>query len=166
MTPKQPLAMVRCHLDDSDDSSNRRYVPAFEFELWRHFMATQHGRPVTVDEVSVWLPENPEMLDEDIDPETLEPVLRVRFEKPASPGSGPIVPVVRFLPIETYPVAKEALLGHFDERCQNSLEETPGYFVTAGERHDTGPAHDLAFPAPAQHANAFQDVQLNIPCER
>lgn len=144
MTPKQPLAMVRCHLDDDrDHCSNRRYVPAFEFELWRHFMATQHGRPVTVDEVSVWLPEGPAILGDAIDPETLEPVLRVRFEKPASPGSGPIVPVVRFLPIETYPAAKEALLGHFDERCQNSLEETPGYFVTAIERHDTESARDL-----------------------
>ena len=137
MTLKQPLAMVRCHLDNNDDHSNVRYVPAFEFELWRHFMATQHGRPVTVDEVSVWLPEDPAILDEDIDPEMLEPVLCVRFEKPAPLGSGSIVPVVRFLAIETYPEAKEALLGHFDEGCQRTLRETPGYFLIASESSGT-----------------------------
>ena len=43
------------------------------------------------------------------------------------------MPVVRFLPVETYPEAKEALLGHFDEDCRESLEETPGYFLTAIE---------------------------------
>ena len=123
--------MVRCHLDGSEDSHNVRYIPASEFELWRHFMSTQYSRPVTVDEVSVWRPESPEMLDDDIDAETLEPVLRVRFEKPGPEGS--IVPVVRFFPYETYPEAKEALLSHFDEDCQESLDETPGYFVAATE---------------------------------
>ena len=130
MPQESPLPMVRCRLDGSDDSSNVRYVPASEFELWRHFMASQHGRPVTVDEVSVWLPEDPAMLDDDIDAETLEPVLRVRFDKPAPEGADTTVPVVRFLPSETYPEAKEALLGHFDDECRESLEETPGYFVT------------------------------------
>ena len=131
MTQETPLPMVRCRLDGSDDSSNVRYVPASEFELWRHFMSTQHSRPVTVDEVSVWRPESPAMLDDDIDPETLEPVLRISFDKPGPEGS--IVPVVRFLPSETYPEAKEALLGHFDEECRETLEETPGYFLAASE---------------------------------
>jgi hypothetical protein len=129
MTQELPLVMVRCHLDGSEDTRDVRYVPASEFELWRYFMSTQHGRPVTVDEVSVWRPESPEMLDDEIDPETLEPVLRVRFEKPAPEGSAGAVAVVRFLPFETYPEAKEALLGHFDEGCRKSLEETPGYFL-------------------------------------
>ena len=131
MTLETPLPMVRCHLDRSEDSHNVRYVPASEFELWRHFMSTQHSRPVTVDEVSVWRPESPEMLDDEIDPETLEPVLRVRFEK--SGPEGLIVPVVRFFPCETYPEAKEALLGHFDKDCRETLEETPGYFLAAPE---------------------------------
>jgi hypothetical protein len=133
MTPETPLPMVRCHLDGSEDSCSLRYVPAAEFELWRHFMATEHGRPVTVDEVSVWLPESPAILDDDIDTEKLEPVLRVRFEKATPEGSSTAVPVVRFLPYETYPEAKEALLGHFDEGCRDSLEETPGYFLAATE---------------------------------
>jgi hypothetical protein len=131
MTQETSLPMVRCRLDGSDDSSNLRYVPASEFDLWRHFMSTQHSRPVTVDEVSVWRPEGPEILGDDIDPETLEPVLRVSFDKPGPEGS--IVPVVRFLPIETYPEAKEALLAHFDDECRETLEETPGYFVAATE---------------------------------
>ena len=136
MTHETPLAMVRCRLDDSEDSCNVRYVPASEFELWRHFMATQYGRPVTVDEISVWLPEDPAILADDIDVEKLEPVLRVRFEKPAPEGAATIVPIVRFLSSETYPEAKEALLGHFDEDCRKSLEETPGYFVTGAESRD------------------------------
>lgn len=130
------LAMVRCHLDGSADSSNQRYVPAAQFDLWRHFMSTQHGRPVTVDEVSVWLPESPAILEaKEVDLEQLEPVMRIRLEKPAPEGWATAVPVVRFLPFETYPEAKEALLGHFDECCQDSLEETPGYFVSTEGRN-------------------------------
>ena len=121
-----PLAMVRCRLDGSLDSANVRYVPASQFDLWQHFMSSQHGRSVEVDEVSAWLPESPEILKSQIDLERLEPVVRVRFERDAASGS---VPVVRFLSYETYPEARAALLGHFDERCQASLEETPGYFV-------------------------------------
>jgi hypothetical protein len=131
MTPENSLPMIRCYLDGFDHSSHLRYVPASEFELWRHFMATQHSRPVTVDEVSIWRPESPDLLGDDIDFDALEPVLRVSFEKPGPAGS--TLPVVRFLPIETYPEAKEALLAHFDEDCLLSLEETPGYFVAAGD---------------------------------
>jgi hypothetical protein len=131
MIHETPLALVRCRLDGSEESSNLRYVPASEFDLWRHFMSTQHGRPVMVDEVSVWLPESPAILEANIDVEKLEPVLRVRFEKPAPEGSSTIVPVVRFLSLETYPEAKEALLGHFDADCRGTLEETPGYFVVS-----------------------------------
>jgi hypothetical protein len=131
------LPMIRCRLDGSDDSRDVRYVPASEFELWRHFMASQYGRPVTVDEVSVWLPEDPAILDADIEAERLEPVLRVQFEKPA-PAAAIVVPVVRFLPSETYPEAKEALLGHFDEDCRKTLEETPGYFVTGTDDRERG----------------------------
>lgn len=136
MSLETPLPMVRCHLDGSEASRNVRYVPASEFELWRHFMASQYGRPVTVDEVSVWLPEDPAILDDDVDVEKLQPVLRVRFEKPAPEGAPTIVPVVRFLPTETYPEAKEALLGHFDQDCRKSLEETPGYFVTGTDSRE------------------------------
>ena len=131
MIHEVPVPMVRCRLDGSDESCDLRYVPAAEFGLWRHLMASEHGRPVTVEEVSVWLPEDPAILDEDIDVEKLEPVLRVRFEKPGPEDAATVVPVVRFLPCETYPEAKEALLGHFDEDCLKTLEETPGYFVSA-----------------------------------
>src|SRR6185436_2117577 len=64
MTHEAPVPMVRCRLDGSDDCHDLRYVPASEFELWRHLMASQHGRPVTVEEVSVWLAEDPAILDE------------------------------------------------------------------------------------------------------
>jgi hypothetical protein len=130
--------MVRCRLDNSLDSTNLRYVPAAEFDLWRNLMLTQYNRPVVVDEVSVWVPDTPKVLDAEVDVDRLEPVLRVRFEKPTPETSQTLVPVVRFMGIETYPAAKEALLAHFDPRCQESLEETPGYFVTTNEDRDTG----------------------------
>jgi hypothetical protein len=126
--------MVRCRLDDSLDRNHLRYVPAAEFDLWRNLMQTQHNRPVAVDEVSVWVPDTPRVWDVEVDADRLEPVLRVRFERPLPESTSTLVPVVRFMAIETYPEAKEALLAHFDEQCHASLEETPGYFVTARGR--------------------------------
>ena len=130
MALKTPLAMVRCRLDGSLDSSNLRYVPAAQFDLWKQFMSSHHGRFVIVDEVSTWVPESPDILKSDIDLDHLEPVVRVAFDRdPAEPEAS--VPVVRFLPYDTYPEARAALLGHFDESCQDTLEETPGYFVSS-----------------------------------
>jgi len=125
-----PLPMVRCRLDNSLDSTHVRYVPAAEFDLWRNLMMTQHNRPVVVDEVSVWVPDTPKVWAADVDVERLEPVLRLRFERSTPESPHTLVPVVRFMAIETYPAAKEALLAHFEAGCQKSLEETPGYFVT------------------------------------
>lgn len=149
------VAMVRCHLKGADDDTALalRYIPAAEFELWRHFMETRHERTVTVDEVSVWVPETPDVWSEDLDAEALEPVLRVRFEKPGPQGT--VVLVERFLPAETYPKAKAALLAHFDPRCGGSVEATPGYFVPAacireqhgGPRPAGGPVQDTFPPA-------------------
>src|SRR5437867_3856264 len=139
MSTETPIAMVRCHLDGGEDDPARatRYIPAQEFELWRHLMETKHQRVVTVDAVSAWVPETPKVWDDQIDVDVLEPVLRVRFEKPGPEGT--LVPVVRFLPTETYPQAKAALLAHFDLRCRWSLRATPGYFVasSSGPRDDT-----------------------------
>ena len=124
--------MVRCRLDGALDSSNLRYVPAAQFDLWKEFMSSHHGRLVTVDEVSTWLPESPDILISDIDPERLEPVVRVAFDRDPAEREASI-PVVRFLPYDSYPEARAALLGHFDESCQESLEETPGYFVSGDD---------------------------------
>jgi hypothetical protein len=134
MSTETPIAMIRCHLDGAGDRPVRetRYIPAAEFDLWRYFMETRHTRVVTVDAVSVWVPEAPGILDGEIDPDALEPVLRVRFEK-AGP-EGILVPVVRFFPTETYPQAKTALLAHFDPRCRWSLRASPGYFVVASRK--------------------------------
>ena len=137
MKTEIPLPMVRCRLDNSLDSTHVRYVPAAEFDLWRNLMVTQHNRPVAVDAVSVWVPDTPRVWGEEVDAERLEPVLRVRFEKPLLEDEHTLVPVVRFMAIETYPEAKEALLAHFDPSCQASLEETPGYFVTTNEDRDS-----------------------------
>ena len=131
MSPECPVSipMVRCHLDGSGEDPARdvRYVPAAEFELWRHLMETRHLRSVTVDEVSVWVAETPAIWGAAFDADVLRPVLRLRFEKPGPQGA--MVPVERFFPAETYPEAKAALLAHFDPRCRWSVEATPGYFV-------------------------------------
>ena len=126
-----PIPMVRCHLDGVDEDPARalRFVPAAEFELWRYFMETRHGRKVAVDEVSVWVPETAQRWSDDIEPDLLEPVLRIDFEKPGPNGS--MVPVQRFFPAETYPEARAALLTHFDPRCRWTVAATPGYFVPA-----------------------------------
>ncbi|HUG54231.1 MAG TPA: hypothetical protein VMR21_11545 [Vicinamibacteria bacterium] len=136
-----PIPMVRCHLDGAEDDPARelRYVPAAEFELWRFFMQTKHQRTVTVEEVSVWVPEGPGIWDERLDADALAPVLRIRFEKPGPDGS--VIPVERFFPAETYPQARAALLAHFDPRCRWSVVATPGYFV---------PAHSARLRCPAE----------------
>jgi hypothetical protein len=137
MSADGKVPMVRCHLEggDNDPALALRYVPSAEFELWRHFMETRHARTVTVEDVSVWVPETPEAWSEDLDAEALQPVLRVRFEKPGPQGM--VVPVERFLAAETYLTAKARLLAHADPCCGRSLEATPGYFVPAQSRRRT-----------------------------
>jgi hypothetical protein len=122
--------MVRCHLDGVEEDPARalRYIPAEDFDLWRHLMETRHRRTVTVAEVSVWIADGDACLAH-IDAEGLEPVLRLRFEKPGPEGV--LVPVERFFAAETYPEAKAALLAHFDPRCRWTIMATPGYFVPA-----------------------------------
>ena len=134
MSADSKVPMVRCHLEGGDDDPALalRYIPAAQFELWRHFMETRYARTVTVEDVSVWVPEAPEVWSADLDAESLQPVLRVRFEK-AGP-QGMLVPVERFLAAETYPRARAALLAHADPRCAEDLETTPGYFVPAEHR--------------------------------
>jgi hypothetical protein len=83
------------------------------------------------------VPDTPKVWDAEVDVDRLEPVLRVRFEKPTTESPHTLVPVVRFMAIETYPAAKDALLAHFDLQCHKSLEETPGYFVTMSPASDT-----------------------------
>jgi len=134
MSADGKVPMVRCHLEggDEDPALALRYIPAAEFELWCHFMETRHARTVTVEDVSVWVPETAEAWSEDLDAEALQPVLRVRFERPGPQGM--LVPVERFLAAETYLTAKAALLARADPRCGRSLEATPGYFVPAESR--------------------------------
>lgn len=130
-----PIAMVRCRLDGHEDDAahDLRFIPAAEFDLWRHFMETRHVRVVTVDRVSIWMPETVEVWDDEVDPDAMEPVLRLRFEKPHPEGLP--VRVERFFPTETYPEAKAALLSHFDPSCRESVRATPGYFVASATRN-------------------------------
>jgi hypothetical protein len=125
----EPVPLVRCRLDGTPGTaSTLRYVPLAEFELWRHFMETRHARTVSIEAVSVWLPEEPSVWNSGFTPDELEPVLRVRLERPGPHGVP--VPVERFFPAETYPVAQERLLAHLTRIAEaHSLVATPGYFV-------------------------------------
>jgi hypothetical protein len=76
------------------------------------------------------VPEKPQVWDDGLDVDRLLPVTRLRFDNPGPEGA--VVPVVRYFPTDTYPEARAALLAHYDVRCRWTVEETPGYFVTAG----------------------------------
>ena len=124
--------MVRCHMGPGDDPSQTlRYVPLGEFELWRFMMETRHRRTITVDDVSLWVPEDASLLTSIADPELCEPVLRIEFDA-RSPYGVP-VPVQRFLSAETYPEAQAALLAHF-ESAYRVVTATAGYFVPRAAR--------------------------------
>lgn len=119
--------MVRCRLDGSPQFAALRYVPLAEFGLWQFLMETRHGRRVAVEQVSVWVPEDASQWNSGFEADELEPVLRVRFERPGPHGLG--VPVERFFPAETYPEAQEALLTHYEGMPVSSIVATPGYFI-------------------------------------
>jgi hypothetical protein len=139
----EPIPLVRCRLDGPDDWSAERlrYIPLAEFELWRHFMETRHHRQVTIEAVSVWLAEDPAVWNSGFSPDDMEPVLRVRLERPGPHGVP--VPVERYFPAETYPVAQEKLLAHIPvEPGMRAVSATPGYFVPE-PRHALAATNDL-----------------------
>lgn len=122
--------MVRCRLDAAEgvDADSLRYVPLAEFQLWRHLMETRHGRSVTIEQVSVWVPEDPALWNSGFMPDELEPVLCLRLSWPGPHGSA--TPVVRYFPAETYPQAQEALLSHMPPGTPPcDVQATAGYFV-------------------------------------
>jgi hypothetical protein len=132
MGPLEPVPLVRCRLDGYGEgtAATLRYIPLAEFELWKHFMETRHGRHVTIEAVSVWLAEDPAVWNSGFSADDMEPVLRVRLERPGPHGIG--VQVERFFPAETYPVAQERLLAHIPvEPGMRAVTATPGYFVPA-----------------------------------
>jgi hypothetical protein len=126
------VPMVRCRLDGSPEFAALRYVPLAEFGLWQYLMENKHGRLVAVEQVSVWVPEDASQWNSGFEADELEPVLRVRFERPGPNGLG--VPVERFFPAESYPEAQEALLHHFEGLPVSALKATPGYFIPVRAR--------------------------------
>lgn len=129
MSVADPVPMVRCRLDGPQDMPDRnlRYVPLAEFGLWQHLMESKHHRTVTVEQVSIWVPEEAARWNSGYGAEDLEPVLRVRFQKPGPQGT--VLDVERYFPAETYPEAQEALLSHAENASCRRLSATPGYFV-------------------------------------
>jgi hypothetical protein len=96
-------------------------------------MENKHGRLVAVEQVSIWVPEDASQWNSGFEADELEPVLRVRFERPGPHGLG--VPVERYFPAESYPEAQEALLHHYTGVPVSRLEATPGYFVPVRSVH-------------------------------
>lgn len=132
------VPMVRCRLDGSDNFAALRYVPLAEFGLWRYLMETKHQRQVAVEQVSVWVPEESASWDVASMDDDVEPVLRVRFDRPL--GLGLAVPVERYFPAETYAEAQRALLQHFEGVGPERVRATPGYFVPVRSGHRAGVA--------------------------
>lgn len=135
MTTLTPVPLARCRLDGPEEAgaSTLRYIPVGELELWKHFMESRHGRRVTIEAISVWVPEDPAVWNSGFEPDELEPVLRVRLERPGPHGVP--VHVERFFPAETYPVAQERLLAHIElAEGARTIIATPGYFVPEPSR--------------------------------
>jgi hypothetical protein len=137
MATSEPIPIGRCRLSGTEDEpTNLRYVPLREFGLWKHLMQTRHDRQVVVESVSIWVAEDAARWNSGFAAEDLEPVLRVRLDVPDARGVS--VPVERYFPAETYPVAQEALLRHFEgEKKPERVVATPGYFVPTTDR-ETG----------------------------
>jgi hypothetical protein len=127
MSSPDRIPMVRCRLDGGQEFSDLRYVPLSEFGLWQYLMETKHHRRVLVEQVSIWVPEDGSAVGAGFEADELQPVLRVRFDRPVTNGLA--VPVERYFPVETYPEAQEALLHHFEGVPVEHLRSTPGYFV-------------------------------------
>jgi hypothetical protein len=128
------VPIVKCRLDGrTGAASTLRYVPLVEFELWQTFMRARHRRRVTVEAVSIWVPEQAALWEAGFAPEDLEPVLRLHIELPGPYGV--TVPIDRYIPAETYPKAREALLGHFEGRgMRRAPTATAGYVIPARAR--------------------------------
>lgn len=134
MSLSDPIPLVRCRLSGSDAGGvgSLRYVPLAEFGLWTHLMQTRHHRRVTLEAVSVWVPEDPALWISGFDGADLEPILRFRIDVPGPEGA--TVPVERFFRAESYPVAQEALLSHYPlEPGSRAGTAVPGYFVPPAE---------------------------------
>jgi hypothetical protein len=128
MPPSDAIPLVRCRLDGPEDEPSiaLRYVLLAELDLWQYLMETRHRRRVTVESVSVWIPDVAARGMWVLPADVLEPVFRIRLERPGPQGA--LVPVERFFAAETYPLAREALLSHVPGLRR--LRATPGYFVT------------------------------------
>lgn len=135
MATSEPTPIVRCRLsgDNDEATATLRYVPLSEFGLWKHLMESRHHRLVSVESVSIWIAEDAARWNSGFQDEDLEPVLRVRLD--LSGPSGVCIPVERYFPAETYPLAQEALLRHFQGPAKpERVVATPGYFVPAASQ--------------------------------
>jgi hypothetical protein len=122
------VPMVRCRVGDSwSDEAGQRYVPLGEFGLWRYLMETRHRKRVTVEAISVWVPEEPALWNSGYAAEELEPVLRIEFTVRGVHGA--LVPVERYFAALSYPRAQEALFSHYGSGSPSVIKATAGYFL-------------------------------------
>src|SRR5438093_878509 len=84
MTYSDAIPLVRCRLDGPEDepSSALRYVLLAEFDLWQYLMEGRHRRRVTIESISVWIPDVAARGMWVLPADVLEPVFRVRLERP------------------------------------------------------------------------------------
>lgn len=129
----EEVPLARCRLDGEEavPGATLRYVPMADLDLWRFLMEGRHGRRVSIEAVSVWVPERACWWGPEVVPEDLVPVLRLVFERPG-PG-GVRVPMERFFPAESAQKAVSALLSHFPgAEAPRQVDAIPGYFLGRG----------------------------------
>jgi hypothetical protein len=122
------VPMARCRIGEaSGDDSVQRYVPLSELGLWRYLMENRHRKRVTIEAISVWVPEEPALWNSGYAPEDLEPVLRIEFSVRGQHGA--LIPVERYFPALSYPKAQEALFSHYTSGSPSVIRATAGYFL-------------------------------------
>lgn len=132
------MKLVQCRLrkrGESSASTDYRFIPAEDFDLWQHMMESTHGLIVEDAKVGLWLSLE-ECREQHIDNHrhVRVPVTRVSFLAPHKEPET-FFPVIRYFLTEQADELTQTLLHHYvdeDGRLPNVIE-TPGVCLCRGE---------------------------------
>ncbi len=142
------IRLVKCALvrnGGSPSEDDIRYIPLNEFGLWEFFMKRKYGWRVDLQSVSCWYDENTYRAElKGYPQDRFEMVTRIFIEWIA--GEHLIIPQERYFPVLGYDERKAHFLKHYPasrlvrgrEMTTRRLDETPGFFLKAGELPNDG----------------------------